>query len=517
MTTRIQAILTVFLLAVLGASGAAIAQQFEIFEKGDELPAIRWQKIIAENLLREKLVASLSPITKDQRFNVYVTIRLKSIKGRQRVERLPEDMSADDIVDLGKLGTAAPAINDDMLAKGSLWGQVEYIRTDIVLYDYAPAEQVNIMQNIAKRIVHSVVPPWRSGVNMVVPKYEVFSWFYDRKVMTGAILAALLFILFSGFLALNFFYNWYQRREDQRVSFVNISPGSFDTTVAAPRAPAAQAVNAQWRVADSKPAPQLVASHHDEEAAADLSFDPAEWKLVIEADPELGAVLANIAPSEMTARVFSSLPVELVKKTTEAALRMSEKDIQNKTAQLHQLMTAMARKKSGASFLNHAVDLVGRVGPLREGVIFESLVQAKRPDLVEQAARRHFPSHLIMQLPADLLRMFVNLLRTEERIELALAVSANDREQVLEAIGPKGAKLREYAEIQLQKFEADEGRANEVRGRSYYVWWDFVKLVRRTLASDGELARKTDLYLNPWIDEQRARCKKAGGRDGKAA
>jgi hypothetical protein len=492
--------LALVMLAPLGST-----QELEIFDKDNEMPTLKWQRVIGENLLREKIISALTPLAKDQRFNVYVAVRLKSIRGRQQANQDLEQRNPDETVDLGKLGTAAPAISDDVIAKGTLWAHVEYIKTEVVLYDYAPEEQIRLMDTITRKVVYAVVPNWRAGIQVIVPKFDLFNWIFDRKILIGVIVALLFTLATSVFLLLNFFYSKTLRTDDEKMSFVNVSPNMREWPSIGRRD------EVPVRVV-SLPAPDYAR----DVSASIPALDVNEWKKMIEHDPSIGAVLANIFPPEAAARIFSGLPVDLVQKTTAAALKMNQKDVQAKTAEIQKLLMSMAHHKSGESFLDHAVDLIGRVGPDREGVFFNALVHAERIDLLEQAARRHYPSELIPALPSDLLRLFVNVLRTEERIELALAVDKSYRTQVLEAIGEPGSKIREYVEMQIEVIQNDSNRIANIKARSPFIWWDFVKLVRKSINSDHELARRTDLFLTAWLSEQTQKMRK-GGRGGQAA
>ncbi|MEQ1875610.1 MAG: hypothetical protein ABL958_03125 [Bdellovibrionia bacterium] len=495
------------ILMILTAASVASAQQLEVFDQDKELPTLKWQRVIGENMLREQIMGALTPLVKDLRFNVFISIRLKTLKSRQARGNRVDEEGGGDVVDLGKLGTAGPAINDEAIAKGQLWAQVEYIKTEVVLYDHAPTEMVDMMEQVTRKIVVSAVPAWRTGVTVTAPKFEFAHWFYDRKVLVGVLAGCLVFSFLGAFLLLNFFYSQRYRNEENRPvfsgfpKFRDVQPALSDAKViqisALPVNEPASRVN---EVNDS----------FDPEVFG-LPSDPQAWISMIEANPSLGAVLANIVPPEAAARVYAALPVDVVRKMTESAMSMSEDDVQKKANDLKRVVASMATKRPANAFLDHAVELVGRVGPAREGVFFANMISAGRFDLLEEAARKYFPAHLIPGLPTLLLKSLINTMSPEARAELVLCVEDKYKGQFLEAIGEKGTKVREYVESQVKAYETDTARKADLAKRGFHVWWDFVKLVRRTVTKDVEFARATEFLLKNWLQEQKV-TKKSGGR-----
>lgn len=239
------------------------------------------------------------------------------------------------------------------------------------------------------------------------------------------------------------------------------------------------------------------------------SLTISEALRLAENDPALGAVLFNVMPPKQVGRLLAAMSSELASKVTLASLKLSDDEIQAQALNLKPAIDKVKTRVGGAEtpFVGRATDLIADLDPEREAALLEALLQAGQQETVEAAARRYFPSELVLKLPPKLLKTCLEKLAVPRRAELIVSRPADQRTALLNAIGKEGSKAREMFGVALQEVDGDELRRKRLEKDSARLWKDFIDGVRGYLDKSEAAAQQASPVLEAWIAE---RCQRDG-------
>jgi hypothetical protein len=243
------------------------------------------------------------------------------------------------------------------------------------------------------------------------------------------------------------------------------------------------------------------------EALSDLSL--AECVDLATKDPELGAVLMNLLPTNQVARTFSLLPTEIANSITAASLKLSTDEIAARSTKLKAAVLELKGAKPAAMpFSDRAAELLKEVGPEKEQAIFSALAESQEFVLLESTARRYFPSELVFKLPVGLMKSCLDRLPTARRAEFIASREGEEREALLNAVGRPGSKVRDMIDLELGEVANDETRKRRVEKQKSKLLSQFVDIVRGIVSASESAAELADPILSAWLSE------KSGGQIG---
>ena len=229
-------------------------------------------------------------------------------------------------------------------------------------------------------------------------------------------------------------------------------------------------------------------------------------------NPELGAVMASLLPTAQVSLMFALLSVDTANAVTLASLKISDQDLRLKSDALKAAVSSLkAKEKSGVvPFMDKAVDMLQEVSPEKELSIFNALAQAQEFKLLETAAKKFFPTELLLKLPEKLIKNALERLLLARRADFIYSNSEENRALLMDAFGKSGSKIRELIDAEMEQIKGDQVRQRRIEKNKEPLMRQFGEAVRRLINSSEAANELAEGVLNSWLSE------KSGGQVGSA-
>ena len=225
---------------------------------------------------------------------------------------------------------------------------------------------------------------------------------------------------------------------------------------------------------------------------------PEDCLEIANSDATLGAVIAMILPGSQLASFYGRLRPEVVNEIIETIMTMADDRAKEYSQRLRVAIGQVTAKQSSVAFADRVDDLLRNAKPEHEGAIFDLLGRSGNFALLAETAQQFFPSELVLELPAALLKISISRFSMEKQVEILFSLG-DKRKVLLDAAGAAGSKVRDVIDLELGRLEQDVARSRRVAKQSAELWKSFVGAVRDLLKNDEEAREVSGEVLKPWL------------------
>jgi hypothetical protein len=155
------------------------------------------------------------------------------------------------------------------------------------------------------------------------------------------------------------------------------------------------------------------------------------------------------------------------------------------------------------------MDVIPKVTPSEEKIIYDSLVKAKKYTLLKKVTSKFYPAELIFKLPEETLRNGLMQLNAQERTFVLASFPGQIRNNFVDSLGESGSKLRSFAELEISRIKSGLNNSSEILRSQEKACKKYVDLVRELIALDKNLSSMAADILDQWLYD------KTGGQAGK--
>lgn len=233
-----------------------------------------------------------------------------------------------------------------------------------------------------------------------------------------------------------------------------------------------------------------------------ISLSNSEIIDAIRIAPEIGGILLKGRPEAQVKALFARLPKHLISELIELSLQSNEIDIEKNFSKIKDVLSQVRSKKVKAmppSFMDHIITQLQTVGPTREKEILKMFRDNDRMEMLDYVSRKVFPSELIFSLPLDTLKLVINAVPFNLRVQLAWISNESQLNKILNCLGGPESREREFVEIEYNKIKEYPLKAAKIDATKEAIWGEFANISRKVLASDEKLQSTSKFILDEWI------------------
>ena len=225
---------------------------------------------------------------------------------------------------------------------------------------------------------------------------------------------------------------------------------------------------------------------------------------LISNDISLAPVLINFLPTAIVSRIYALLPQEQADQITLLSVKLKESEIQEKLETLKSKVKDLASGKtvtSGTPFVENIAELLRTVSGEKEKSIWNALIEAREVGVIQAAALKVFPAHLLMKLKPTVLKQSIDRFSTAKKAEFIYLQADQNQKFFLELCGKEGSKIREMIEYELKQIPANELRKQKVMKQSAQLQQEYLENVRSLVATNESARECADEVVKQWIEQ----------------
>ncbi len=226
-------------------------------------------------------------------------------------------------------------------------------------------------------------------------------------------------------------------------------------------------------------------------------------------------VLLNLLSPSFVSRILAEVDNETADNWLMTASSVNAKTIDEFLPGLKESLMKYKESNQPSPFILRMMAMIPTSSPSREGNLFRALAKAGNTSMVFDVAKKHFPSELVMDLPAPFLKEVIQSYPMAKRVELIYSKPEAERASFLDMIAETGTPARDMIDLEIENIARDIQRSADIEQRSDEIWNDFVKLSRTSLAKNTSFAGTVDRLLQDWSSKLKSGLKSING--GKAA
>jgi hypothetical protein len=172
----------------------------------------------------------------------------------------------------------------------------------------------------------------------------------------------------------------------------------------------------------------------------------------------------------------------------------SEKDL----PLLKNSLKSFKEENSPSPFAYRIMSMILSATPSREITLYRALAKSGTLDMVLEVAKSHFPSELLLNLPATLLKEVMQGYPIFKRVELLASRPEEIRTTLLDILAEKGTPARDMLDMEIENVERDPSRQAALEIRESDIWQEFVKMTRIGLSKNSSYNVYTEKLIKEW-------------------
>jgi len=228
-------------------------------------------------------------------------------------------------------------------------------------------------------------------------------------------------------------------------------------------------------------------------------------------EDQVGIMMNLLGPS-----IVAKILTEASDETAEKWLALGgEFDVKEMDSNLDSLKSALESYKeefSPAPFAQRLMSMIPTASPSREGSLFRALAKSGSPAMLFEAARKCFPSELVLDLPAPVIREVIQSYPMAKRVEFLFSRPEESRATLIDSLAEPGTPARDMIDMELENIERDTGRQSSIVARTEEIWFDFVKLTRTTLQKNSAHNSVAEQMVTQWCSKIAGLKSMSGGK-----
>jgi hypothetical protein len=218
----------------------------------------------------------------------------------------------------------------------------------------------------------------------------------------------------------------------------------------------------------------------------------------IEANEAMAGMLLNTLSPSMVSRVLSEVDDETADAWLEAGTGFNIKTLDDKVPSLKAALIAFKESHGPSPFTQRIMTMIPTATPAREGSLFRALAKSGNASMVVEAAKKHFPGELVLELPGVFLKEIIQSYPMAKRIEFFHSRPEDVRTQLLDTVAEKGTPARDLLDMELENIARDPSRGAAIESRSDEIWQDFAKTTRTALSKNASYAGFAEQLIKEW-------------------
>lgn len=210
-----------------------------------------------------------------------------------------------------------------------------------------------------------------------------------------------------------------------------------------------------------------------------------------------GMVLNTLSPS-MVSRVLAEVDDVTADKWLEAGTEFNIKTLDERVPALKTALTAFKESNGPSPFTIRIMSMLPSATPAREISLFRALAKSGNASMVIEAAKKHFPGELILELPGVFLKEIIQSYPMAKRIEFLHSRPEDVRSQLLDTVADKNTPARDLLDMELENLARDPSRSAAIESRADEIWQDFAKTTRIALSKNASYNGFAEQLLKEW-------------------
>jgi glycerophosphoryl diester phosphodiesterase len=165
---------------------------------------------------------------------------------------------------------------------------------------------------------------------------------------------------------------------------------------------------------------------------------------------------------------------------------------------LKEALKSFKEAHAPSPFAHRILAMISTASPSREGTLYKALSKSGNAGMVIEAAKKNFPSELVMDLPAPLLKEIIQSYPMIKRIDLLHSRPEDIRATLLDMVAETGSPGRDMLDMELENVGRDAAKSASIESRAEDIWQDFVKNTRITLSQNAAYTSITHALIKEW-------------------
>ena len=215
-------------------------------------------------------------------------------------------------------------------------------------------------------------------------------------------------------------------------------------------------------------------------------------------------ILINYLPTAIVSRLYTLLPKEKADEITLLSVKFKESDFAQQLGEVKKIVQSIVTgtgAAGGTPFVDNISELLRTVSYARERSIWTALLDAGEVNVIQVAATKVFPCHLVTKLPAELLKRAIDRFNTAKKADFISGLPEQDRKFYLEVCSKGGTKLREMLDYELNQIETNEVRKKKNSKYANQLQKEYLDIVRSFVISDEHVQDIATELVNHWINQ----------------
>lgn len=218
----------------------------------------------------------------------------------------------------------------------------------------------------------------------------------------------------------------------------------------------------------------------------------------IEANEGMAGMLLNTLSPSMVSRVLAEVDDDTADSWLEAGTGFSIKTLDDKVPALKAALITFKESNGPSPFTQRIMSMIPTATPAREGTLFRALAKSGSASMVVEAAKKHFPGELIMDLPGVFLKEVIQSYPMAKRIEFLHSRPEDVRTQLLDTCAEIGTPARDLLDMELENIARDPSRGAAIESRADEIWQDFAKTTRVALSKNASYGGFAETLIKEW-------------------
>lgn len=229
-----------------------------------------------------------------------------------------------------------------------------------------------------------------------------------------------------------------------------------------------------------------------------MELNPTSTREFFNAHKNQIGILLNILSPGVIGKVLGMVEDSIATQWLIAGSEFQMKNLDAKLPELKQTLLAFKESHAPSPFAMRIMSMIPTAAPSKEGTLFKALAKSGSMDMVIETARKSFPSELILDLPAPLLKEVIQSYPMFKRVELFLSRSEDIRATLLDIFAEAGSPARDMVDMEIENIARDPSGLAALQSRSEDIWHEFVKVSRTTLIKNASYKSFAEQLLNEW-------------------
>lgn len=218
----------------------------------------------------------------------------------------------------------------------------------------------------------------------------------------------------------------------------------------------------------------------------------------LEANESMAGMLLNTISPSMVSRVLAEVDDETADAWLAAGTDFNIKTLEDQVPALKASLMAFKESNGPSPFTQRIMTMIPTATPAREGTLFRALAKSGNASMVVEAAKKHFPGELIMDLPGVFLKEVIQSYPMAKRIEFFHSRPEEVRSQLLDTVAEKGTPARDLLDMELENIARDPSRGAAIESRADDIWQDFAKTTRVALSKNAAYGGFAETLIKEW-------------------